>query len=247
MRFDVITLFPDLIQPWLTQGVTRRAFAANGALPVHVWNLRDFADGNYRRVDDRPFGGGPGMVLQAQPLAQAVEAVQQARGQAGLEAAPVVCFSPVGDTLNQAQVQHWSSGVGAVLVCGRYEGIDQRFIDQVVDAQISLGDFVLSGGELAALALLDAVARTLPGVLGDADSVGQDSFHPSQDGLLDCPHYTRPETWHGPKGPQQVPAVLLGGDHQAIARYRSEQRLAMTQRWRPDLLPAPGSGNNDNR
>jgi tRNA (guanine37-N1)-methyltransferase len=108
-------------------------------------------------------------------------------------------------------------------------------------------DFVLSGGELAALALLDAVARTLPGVLGDADSVGQDSFHPSQDGLLDCPHYTRPETWHGPKGPQQVPAVLLGGDHQAIARYRSEQRLAMTQRWRPDLLPAPGSGNNDDR
>ncbi|MEK9896564.1 MAG: tRNA (guanosine(37)-N1)-methyltransferase TrmD [Burkholderiaceae bacterium] len=239
MRFDVITLFPDLIRPWLTQGVTRRAFAADGPMPIHVWNLRDFAQGNYRRVDDRPFGGGPGMVLQAEPLAAAVQAAQQARRHAALPVAPVVCFSPVGQRLNQAVVDHWAAGVGAVLVCGRYEGIDQRFIDQMVDAQISLGDFVLSGGELAALALLDAVARGVPGVLGGADSARQDSFHSSQDGLLDCPHYTRPEVWHGPKGAQGVPEVLLGGDHQAIARFRREQRLAVTQRWRPDLLEPP--------
>jgi len=203
---------------------------------VRLWNPRDFAQGHYRRVDDRPFGGGPGMVMMAEPLWQCLQAVRAARAESPTAQAPVVLFSPIGDRLDHAAVESWSQGAGAVLVCGRYEGIDQRFIDACVDAQISLGDFVLSGGEIAAMALLDAVARLQPGVLNDAGSHQQDSFNPALDGLLDSPHHTRPETWQGPGGPVGVPEVLLGGHHERIARYRREQSLSLTARLRPDLL-----------
>ncbi len=230
MRFDVITLFPELFGPFLEAGVTRRAYEG-GAVDVRLWNLRDFAQGNYRRVDDRPFGGGPGMVMLPEPLAQCLQAVRADRGPDG---APVVLFSPTGQRLDHALVAREAQGPGAILVCGRYEGIDQRFIDRHVDVQISLGDFVLSGGEIAAMALLDAVARLQPGVLNDEGSHQEDSFNPALDGLLDCPHYTRPETWDG----QQVPEALLSGHHAQIERWRREQRLAATARLRPDLIAA---------
>ena len=236
MRFDVITLFPDLFAPFLGAGVTRRAFDAKW-VDVRLWNPRDCAEGNYRRVDDRPFGGGPGMVMLAEPLALCLARIAADREREGVAAAataPVVLFSPVGDKLDHAGVEAWSASSGAVLICGRYEGIDQRFIDAHVDRQISIGDFVLSGGEIAAMALLDAVARLQPGVLGDADSHQLDSFNPALDGLLDCPHYTRPEAWHG----QTVPPVLLSGNHAQIERWRRNERLALTKRQRPALVEA---------
>lgn len=242
MRFDVITLFPELFQPFLQHGVTRRAFtspqygeAGNSdsntpVMTVELWNPRDFAPGNYRRVDDRPFGGGPGMVMQAPPLASCLQRVREQR----VQAVPLVLFSPIGPRLDDAMVREWAQGVGAILLCGRYEGVDQRFIDRHVDVQVSLGDFVLSGGEIAALAVLDAVARRLPGVLHDSRSHHQDSFHPDQGGLLDCPHFTRPEVWEG----RRVPEVLLSGHHERIEAWRREQRLRLTARLRPDLIEA---------
>lgn len=229
MRFDVVTLFPELFAPFLAAGVTRRAYETK-QVDVRLWNLRDFAEGNYRRVDDRPFGGGPGMVMLAEPLARCLAAVKAERA----DAAPVVLFSPIGRRLDHAQVEGWSAGAGAILLCGRYEGIDQRFIDAHVDVQLSLGDFVLSGGEIAAMALLDAVVRLQPGVLNDAGSHQEDSFNPALDGLLDCPHYTRPEAWEG----RQVPEELLSGHHARIATWRRQQRLALTAKHRPDLLEA---------
>jgi len=227
MRFDVVTLFPELFAPFLTTGITRRAFTS-AQVDVRLCNPRDFADGNYRRVDDRPFGGGPGMVMMAEPLLQCLHSVQRERA----PGVPVLLFSPTGQTLNHQSVERWSRSDGAVLICGRYEGIDQRFIDAYVTEQISLGDFVLSGGEIAAMALLDSVARLQPGVLGDDQSYVQDSFNPALDGLLDCPHFTRPEVWQD----QTVPPVLLSGHHVNIERWRREQRLALTQRLRPDLI-----------
>lgn len=234
MRFDVVTLFPELFAPFMEAGVARRAYAS-GQIELKLWNLRDFAEGNYRRVDDRPFGGGPGMVMLAEPLARCLQAIQAERA----DAAPVVLFSPIGAVLNHAAVERWSAGEGAVLICGRYEGIDQRFIDAHVTHQISLGDFVLSGGEIAALALLDAVARLQPGVLNDEGSHQADSFNPAVDGLLDCPHYTRPEEWAG----QRVPAELMSGHHAQIERWRREQRLALTARLRPELVEAARRSN----
>ena len=229
MRFDVITLFPELFAPFLASGVTRRAYES-GQVEVKLWNPRDFAPGNYKRVDDRPFGGGPGMVMMAEPLSSCLDAVMAARR----DVAPVVLFSPVGEVLRHAAVEGWATSIGAVLVCGRYEGIDQRFIDARVTHQISLGDFVLSGGELPAMALLDAVARLQPGVLGDEASHVQDSFNPALDGLLDCPHYTRPEQWRG----EGVPAALMSGHHAQIERWRRDQRLAITAAHRPELIDA---------
>ena len=235
MRFDVITLFPELFAPFLASGVTRRAYES-GLVEVRLWNPRDFADGNYRRVDDRPFGGGPGMVMLAEPLALCLEKIKLDRqaGVADAATVPVVLFSPVGQALTHVAVEGWSASCGAVLICGRYEGIDQRFISAYVDHQISLGDFVLSGGEIAAMALLDAVARLQPGVLNDEGSHQFDSFNPALDGLLDCPHYTRPETWRG----ETVPDTLLSGNHAHIERWRHDERLALTQRLRPDLVLA---------
>ncbi|MBI2768089.1 MAG: tRNA (guanosine(37)-N1)-methyltransferase TrmD [Burkholderiales bacterium] len=229
MRFDVITLFPELFEPFLNSGVTRRAYEQK-LVDVRLWNLRDYAEGNYRRVDDRPFGGGPGMVMMAQPLLQCLQAIRAERN----DAAPVVLFSPIGKPLDHAGVETWSASAGAVLVCGRYEGVDQRFIDSHVDLQVSLGDFVLSGGEIAAMALLDAVARLQPGVLNDEGSHQADSFNPALDGLLDCPHYTRPEEWAGHK----APAELMSGHHEQIERWRRERRLEITARHRPDLIAA---------
>jgi tRNA (guanine37-N1)-methyltransferase len=229
MRFDVITLFPELFAPFLAAGVTRRAYESK-LVDVRLWNLRDFAEGNYRRVDDRPFGGGPGMVMMAAPLEKCLEAIradQPAR-------LPVLLFSPIGARLDHTAVERWSASDGAVLICGRYEGVDQRFIDKHVDLQVSLGDFVLSGGEIAAMALLDAVARLQPGVLNDEGSHAADSFNPALDGLLDCPHYTRPEEWSG----VGVPTELMSGHHAQIERWRRDQRLAITARERPDLIEA---------
>jgi len=228
MRFDVVTLFPEIFSPFLSSGVTRRAYES-GLVGVKLWNPRDFADGNYRRVDDRPFGGGPGMVMLAEPLAQCLAAIRAERASGN---DPVVLFSPIGEALNHTEVEGWSSSNGAVLICGRYEGIDQRFIDTYVTHQISLGDFVLSGGEIAAMALLDAVARLQPGVLNDEGSHQMDSFNPALDGLLDCPHYTRPEDWQG----HVVPDVLMSGNHGHIERWRREQRLRLTQQNRPELV-----------
>ncbi|WP_457325223.1 tRNA (guanosine(37)-N1)-methyltransferase TrmD [Roseateles sp. P5_E11] len=228
MRFDVLTIFPELFAPHLTHGVTRRAFESR-QVDVRLWLLRDFAEDNYRRVDDRTYGGGPGMVMLAEPLEKALTAVKADRG----EAAPVVIhFTPTGARIDQARVQDLAAGPGAILLCGRYEGIDQRVLDRHVTLELSLGDFVLSGGELPALTLLDAVARLQEGVLGDAKSHEQDSF---SDGLLDCPHYSRPEVLADGRG---VPPVLLSGHHADIRRWRREQSLVLTAARRPDLIAA---------
>jgi tRNA (guanine37-N1)-methyltransferase len=229
MRFDVITLFPDLFEPFLRTGITRRAFESE-QVQVCLHNLRDHAEGNYRRVDDRPFGGGPGMVMMAEPLTLALAHAQAQRSTPG----KVILFSPLGRVLDHAIVQRWAVSEGAVLLCGRYEGLDQRFVDRYVDEQISLGDFVVSGGELPAMLLLDAIARLQPEVLSDAQSHQQDSFNPALDGLLDCPHYTRPEDWQG----RLVPEVLLSGHHERIERWRRDQRLLLTARLRPELIAA---------
>ena len=233
MRFDVITLFPELLTPFVSSGINRRAFET-GAVELKLWQLRDYADGAYRRVDDRPFGGGPGMVMLAEPLEKCLQAIRQDRSVSSPSKphAPVVLFSPIGQKLDHAGVETWSQSDGAILICGRYEGLDQRFIDAHVDVQISLGDFVLSGGEIAAIALLDAVARLQPGVLNDEGSHQMDSFNPALNGLLDCGHYTRPERWHD----ATVPPVLMSGHHADIATWRRQQSLALTQKHRPDLI-----------
>lgn len=237
MRFDVITLFPELFEPLLTSGITRRAYS-RGLVEVYLWNPRDWAEGNYRRVDDRPFGGGPGMVMLAEPLARCLAHIRAQRSGGDTPAdppgtaAPLLLFSPVGEKLSHPVVAQWAHSAGAILLCGRYEGIDQRFIDTEVTHQLSLGDFVLSGGEIPAMALLDAVARLQPGVLNDEGSHQFDSFNPALDGLLDCPHYTRPEVWRG----QSVPAALLSGHHAQIAQWRRQQSLQHTARLRPELI-----------
>ncbi|MFZ2650641.1 MAG: tRNA (guanosine(37)-N1)-methyltransferase TrmD [Burkholderiaceae bacterium] len=230
MRFDVISLFPKLFAAHLAEGVTRRAFES-GQVEVKLWQLRDYADDPHRRVDDRPYGGGPGMVLLVEPLERALRAVREARG----DAAPLVHFSPTGRRIDQAVVHEFAAGAGALLLCGRYEGIDQRFLDRHVDVELSLGDFVVSGGELPALALLDAVARLQEGVLGDSRSHQQDSF---SRGLLDCPHYSRPEVLPAQPQDSAVPAVLLSGNHAQIARWRRERSLQITLQRRPDLIAA---------
>ena len=234
MRFDVVTLFPELFTPHLSHGITRRAFESR-QVDVRLWPLRDFADDTYRRVDDRPYGGGPGMVMLVEPLQRALQAVAADRGEAtGAARVNVVHFTPTGRRIDQALVQEMSAGPGAVLLCGRYEGIDQRLIDTHVTHELSLGDFVLSGGELPALALLDAVARLQEGVL-TAPSHEQDSF---SDGLLEGPHYSRPEKLLLNGAEHAVPAVLLSGHHADISRWRRERSLEVTARRRPELIAA---------
>lgn len=231
MRFDIVTIFPELFAAHLTHGITRRAFDA-GQVDVRLWPLRDFATDAYRRVDDRPFGGGPGMVMLAEPLEAAIAAVRAERGDGRL---PVLHFSPAGQRLDQALVREFAAGPGAVLLCARYEGMDQRIIDRHVTHEVSLGDYVISGGELAALVLLDAVARLQPGVLS-APSHEQDSF---SDGLLEGAAYSRPERLsRSDGGSDDVPAILLSGHHAHIARWRRQQSLALTARRRPDLIAA---------
>ena len=231
MRFDVLTLFPDLFPAHLRQGVTRRAFEG-GAIDVRLWQLREFATDAYRRVDDRPFGGGPGMVMLAEPLEAALSAILADRTPArprDKSPVTVIHFTPAGRPLDQALVQQLAAGDGAVMICGRYEGIDQRVIDRFVTLEISLGDFVLSGGELPALVLLDAVARLQEGVM-TAASHEQDSF---SDGLLEGPAYSRPELLSDGRA---VPAVLLSGHHGQIAAWRRQQSLRLTAARRPDLI-----------
>jgi tRNA (guanine37-N1)-methyltransferase len=230
MRFDVITLFPELFSAHRAHGVTRRAFES-GQVEVHLWNLRDFGDPPHARVDDRPYGGGPGMVLLAQPLERALAAIREARAEAA--PAPLVNFSPAGQLLRQDRVIEFATGAGAILLCARYEGVDQRFIDARVDLELSIGDYVLSGGDLPALVLLDAIARLQPGVLGDARSHQQDSFSA---GLLDCPHYSRPERLDIGSSTVPVPDVLLSGHHAAIERWRRDRSLEATLARRPDLV-----------
>lgn len=231
MRFDIISLFPDLFTALTQYGVSGRAWQKK-RWALKCWNPRDYTTDVHRTVDDRPYGGGPGMVMLVEPLAKAIADAQKARADDGDNDAPVVLMSPAGKPFRQEVAQRWAQGTGAIIVCGRYEGIDQRFIDAHVTHEYSLGDFVLSGGEYAALAMMDSVIRLLPGVLNHADSAPQDSFQPGLDGLLDSPHYTRPEDYQG----QRVPEVLRSGDHRAIALWRRQQSLLLTARRRPDLL-----------
>ncbi|RZS81821.1 tRNA (guanine37-N(1)-) methyltransferase [Pigmentiphaga kullae] len=233
LRFDVITLFGPMFEAISQQGVTGRAHA-QGRWQLQAWNPRDFTVDVHRTVDDRPYGGGPGMVMRVEPLEKAVCAARDQRAQAGLPEAPVVLLSPQGRRFDQAQAHALAGGTGAILVCGRYEGIDQRFIDRWVTQEVSLGDFVLSGGEIAAMAMMDAAVRLLPGVLNDDESAVQDSFNERLSGLLDCPHYTRPEVYDG----QPVPDVLLSGHHANIERWRRRQSLEATSGKRPDLIEA---------
>ena len=274
MRIDLVTLFPEMFSVVRDLGVTGRAHG-NQLWSLHAHSPRDYTEDVHRTVDDRPYGGGPGMVMMAEPLTRALSAIrtqratqdqdtqeqsnqdQAAQDQAAQEQsnqdqaaqeqatqeratqdqstqdhAPVVLLSPIGKPFDQAQAKRLAQSSGAIFICGRYEGVDQRFIDQHVDEQWSLGDFVLSGGEIAALAMIDAAVRLLPGALNHGQSSAQDSFQDSLSGLLDSPHYTRPENLNG----QAVPAVLLSGNHAHIARWRREQSLAITLANRPDLI-----------
>lgn len=230
IRFDCITLFPEMFAAVAEHGVTRRALE-QGIWELGLWNPRQFTTDNYRTIDDRPFGGGPGMVMMAEPLEQAIVAAKTAA--AG--EAKVVHLSPQGRALDHAGVKSLAEERRLILLCGRYEGIDERLIDRHVDVELSIGDYVLSGGELAAMVLIDAVVRQLPGVLGDDQSAVQDSFARSE-GLLDCPHYTRPEVW----GDEAVPAVLMSGHHAQIERWRLKQALGRTWLRRPELLQRRG-------
>ncbi len=228
MRVDVITLFPEPFQALVSFGITGRA-RERGLLELVTWNPRDYAPDRHRTVDDRPYGGGPGMVMKVEPLRDAIHAARRAAGSPGL----TVYLSPQGRPLDQAGVRSLAAQPRLVLVCGRYEGVDERLIEAEVDLELSIGDYVLSGGELPAAVLVDALTRLLPGALGHEDSAQQDSF---AEGLLDCPHYTRPETVDG----RRVPAVLLSGDHGVIARWRETQALGRTWARRPELLAGMG-------
>jgi tRNA (guanine37-N1)-methyltransferase len=223
MKIEVLTLFPELVEQAGKHGMPRIA-VEGGALQLSTRNPRDYSGNKWRRVDDRPYGGGPGMVMEAEPLTAAITASKEALG-----AARVIALSPQGEPLTQKWVERLAQEPALILVCGRYEGMDERFVRTQVDLELSLGDFVLSGGELAAMAVVDAVARLLPGVLGHEASAVNDSF---SSGLLDHPHYTRPEQWRG----QAVPEVLIGGDHAKVARWRLKQALGATWLKRPDLL-----------
>ena len=226
MWFGVVTLFPEMLRSLTDFGVTGRAIK-QGKVSVESWNPRDFTTDNYQTVDDRPYGGGPGMLMKVQPLKEAIQAAKQAAG----ENSKVIYLSPQGRKLDQQAVNELSQQQKLILVAGRYEGIDERLIETEVDEEYSLGDFVLSGGELAAMALMDAVIRLVPSVLGHNESAEQDSF---MQGLLDCPHYTRPENFAG----YEVPEVLLSGNHERIRQWRLKQSLGRTWQRRPDLLDA---------
>ena len=227
IRFDVVTLFPEAMAAVTQSGITRRALE-NGLWRLETWNPREFTTDNYRTVDDRPYGGGPGMVMLAEPLDKALDAVVASQGEAR---GRVIYLSPQGRRLEHRRVIELSQERALTLLCGRYEGVDERLLARRVDEELSLGDFVLSGGELAAMAVIDAVVRQLPGALGDGDSAVEESF---ADGLLDCPQYTRPEVYAG----ERVPEVLLSGHHEQIRRWRLKQALGRTWLRRPDLLAA---------
>jgi tRNA (guanine37-N1)-methyltransferase len=224
VRIGVVSLFPEMIATIVEYGVVGRA-RCRDLLTLDIENPRDHTDDVHRTVDDRPYGGGPGMVMKFEPLARALQATRARLP----EASPVICLSPQGEVFDQAKARRYAALPGMILLAGRYEGIDERLIESQVDEELSLGDFVLSGGEIAAMAVIDAVVRMLPGVLGDDASAEQDSF---MEGLLDCPHYTRPEVIEG----KSVPDVLTSGDHARIARWRHKQALGRSFLRRPDLL-----------
>jgi tRNA (guanine37-N1)-methyltransferase len=228
LQFDVVTIFPPMFDAVDAAGVIGRA-RERGIYQLVAWNPRDFAHNAYRTVDDRPYGGGPGMVMMPEPLGKALAAAKQRQKSAGVKRPRVIHLSPQGRLLDHRLVMELAAEQGLVMLAGRYEGVDERVIARELDDEISIGDYVLSGGELAAMVVIDCIVRQLPGVLGDAESASQDSF---VDGLLDCPHYTRPEH----DGDRKVPDVLLSGNHAAIRRWRLQQALGRTWERRPDLL-----------
>ena len=228
MRFDVVTIFPAMFEALSRHGITRRALEEK-LFELALWDPREFTTDNYRRVDDRPYGGGPGMVMMPGPLQAAIDAAKAAQRTAGVEAPKVVLMSPQGARLTESLVKKLADEKGLVLIAGRYEGVDERLVAKSVDLEVSIGDYVTSGGELPAMVLIDCLVRRLPGSLNDAESAAQDSF---SEGILDWPHYTRPEEWKE----AQVPEVLLSGNHAAIARWRRKQALGRTWIRRPDLV-----------
>ncbi|MEX0958243.1 MAG: tRNA (guanosine(37)-N1)-methyltransferase TrmD [Burkholderiales bacterium] len=230
MQFDVVTLFPEMFDAITSSGITQRA-RDRGLYQLVLWNPRDFSANTYRSVDDRPYGGGPGMVMTADPLARALRAAKQRQASCGLGDTVTVYLSPQGRPLTQSVLEALERRQGLVMLAGRYEGVDERLLELEIDEEISIGDYVLSGGELPSMVLIDAMVRRIPGALNDADSAQQDSF---VDGLLDCPHYTRPEVFGG----LPVPPVLLSGNHAEIRRWRLKQALGRTWRRRPDLFAA---------
>ncbi len=235
MQFDVVTIFPDFFRSILECGLVKRA-QAGGQLRVALHDLRDFAEDRHRTVDDRPFGGGPGMVFKPRPLFRAVEAIKSDEPEAAI---PIILLSPQGRLLRQPVVEELSRRRRVVLICGRYEGVDERVAENLATDELSIGDYVLSGGEVAAAVVMESVARLLPGVVGNEESVEQDSFgldgisgREAGSGLLDCPHYTRPADFRG----MTVPEVLLSGDHEEVRRWRRRRALEKTWRKRPELL-----------
>lgn len=235
MDFGVVTLFPEMILEHFEKGVIGRSWR-DGRLSIQCENPRDHTEDVHRTVDDRPFGGGPGMVMKAEPLVRSVAALKER-----MPAASVVMLSPQGERFDQVKARQYLGMGSIILVAGRYEGVDERFVQQCVDCELSIGDFVLSGGEIAAMAVIDAVSRLVPGVLGHPDSAEEDSF--GDTGLLDCPHYTRPEDFAGTK----VPSVLLSGDHKAIALWRRQQALQRTYTRRKELLDIVNLTDDDTR
>ena len=227
-HFDVVTIFPEMFEAVTRHGITRRALE-EGGFDFRAWNPRDFVSDPHRTVDDRPYGGGPGMVMIPGPLEACIDAAAERQRAAGVERPQVVLLSPQGERFTDAMARRMAGSPGLVMIAGRYEGVDERLIRRRVDLEVSIGDYVTSGGELPAMVMIDAIVRLLPGSLNDAGSAEQDSF---SEGLLDWPHYTRPEEWQG----ERVPDVLLSGNHAAIAKWRRKQALARTLARRPDLL-----------
>ena len=239
-QYDVITLFPEMFDAIADSGVTRRALDEK-VWELKCWNPRDFATDKYRTIDDRPFGGGPGMVMKAEPLNAAIDAAIQRQIEVGSAKPKVVYLTPQAKPITDAGIRQLVAEPGLVFLCGRYEGIDERLIEARVDVEVSIGDYVLSGGELAAMVLIDAMVRLLPGVLNTAESATEDSFSPTRDGLLDHPHYTRPEVWNG----ASVPTELMSGNHVEIAKWRRKLALTRTLKRRPDLLDVENLSKED--
>jgi tRNA (guanine37-N1)-methyltransferase len=243
-RYDVVTIFPAMFEALTSHGITRRA-QEEGRFELHTWDPRDFTTDNYRRVDDRPYGGGPGMVMLPEPLQAAIEAAKSRQRARGVARPVVVLMSPQGERLGESVVRELFAEGGLVIIAGRYEGIDERLVRESVDREVSIGDYVVSGGELPAMVLLDCLVRRLPGSLNDARSAEQDSFAVRSAGfalgMLDWPHYTRPEEWRG----MRVPEVLSSGNHAAIARWRRKQALGRTWDRRPELVDEPSLSRED--
>ena len=239
-QYGVITLFPEMFDAIADFGVTRRGLDEK-AWELKCWNPREFAVNAYKTIDDRPYGGGPGMVMMAEPLNAAIDAAAQQQQEKGVAKPRVVYLTPQAKPIADAGIRELANEPGLIFLCGRYEGVDERLIEARVDLEVSIGDYVLSGGELAAMVLIDAMVRLLPGVLGDGQSAVEDSYSPSRDGVLDHPHYTRPESWNG----VTVPAVLMSGDHAKIEAWRRKQALRRSLERRPDLLEKTALGKQD--